>query len=95
MMDKQSRRERAGRELKRQVKGLIKCEDNLANAIGLFVLGGLLIAAGAITSMAFLGLIGGGCIILGLERLVRRSAEKSGGTMSNLKADEEKNRNKK
>ena len=95
MMDKQSRRERAGKELKRQVKGLIKCEENLANAIGLFVLGGLLIVAGAITRMAFLGLVGGGCLILGLERLVRRSAEKGGGTMSTLKADEEKNCNKK
>ena len=95
MMDKQSRRERAGKELKRQLKGLIKCEDNLVNAIGFFVLGGLLIAAGAITGMAFLGLIGGGCIILGLERIVRRSAAKSGGTMSSLKADEEKNKSKK
>lgn len=95
MMDKQSRRERAGKELKRQLKGLVKSEDNLLNAIGLFVLGGLLIAAGAFTKMAFLGLVGGGCLILGLERLVRRSAAKGGGTMSDLKADEDKNRSKK
>lgn len=95
MMDKQSRRERAGKELKRQLRGLIKSDDNLINAIGLFVLGGLMIAAGAVTRMAFLGLIGGGCLILGLERLVRRSAAKGGGTMSDLKADEDKNRSKK
>ena len=93
-MDKKSRRERAGKEFKRQLKGLIKSEDNLANAIGFFVLGGLLIAAGAFTGMAFLGLIGGGCVVLGLERLVRRSAAKGGGTMSDLRADEEKNRTK-
>ena len=76
------------------LKYILKCEDNLANAICFFVLGGLLIAAGAITGMAFLGLIGGGCVILGLERIVRRSAAKSGGTMSSLKADEEKNKSK-
>ena len=58
--------------LKRQLKGLIKSEDNLVNAIGFFVLGALLLVAGAMTGMAFLGLVGGGCIILGLERLVRR-----------------------
>ena len=80
--------------LKRQLKGLIKSEDNLVNAIAFFVVGALLIAAGAYTGMAFLGLVGGGCLILGLERLVRRSAEKGGGTMSDLRADEEKNRTK-
>lgn len=80
--------------LKRQLKGLIKSEDNLINAIGFFVLGALLLVAGAMTGFPFLGLIGGGCIILGLERLVRRSAEKGGGTMSDLRADEEKNRRK-
>ena len=78
--------------LKRQLKGLIKSEDNLVNAIGFFVLGALLLVAGAMTGMAFLGLVGGGCIILGLERMVRRSAEKGGGTMSDLRADEERNR---
>ena len=78
--------------LKRQLKGLIKSEDNLVNAIGFFVLGALLLVAGAMTGMAFLGLVGGGCIILGLERLVRRSAEKGGGTMSDLRADEDRNR---
>jgi len=80
--------------LKRQLKGLIKSEDNLVNAIAFFVVGALLLAAGAYTRMAFLGLVGGGCLILGLERLVRRSAEKGGGTMSDLRADEEKNRTK-
>ncbi len=92
MMDKQSRRERAGKELKRQLKGLIKSEDNLINAIGFFVLGALLMVAGALTGLPFLGLVGGGCLILGLERLVRRSAAKGGGTMSDLRADEERNR---
>ena len=58
------------------------------------MLGALLIAGGAFTGMAFLGLIGGGCLVLGLERLVRRSAAKAGGTMSDLRADEEKNRSK-
>ena len=81
--------------LKRQLKGLIKCEDNLVNAISFFVVGALLLVAGATTGMAFLGLVGGGCIVLGLERMVRRSAEKKGGTMSSLRADEEKNRSKK
>lgn len=80
--------------LKRQLKGLIKSEDNLLNAIAFFVVGALLLVAGALTGMAFLGLVGGGCIILGLERMVRRSAEKGGGTMSDLRADEEKNRQK-
>ena len=81
--------------LRRQLKNLIKCEDNLANAIGYFVVGAILLIAGATTGMAFIGLVGGGCIILGLERLVRRSAAKQGGTMSDLRADEEKNRSNK
>lgn len=92
MIDKESRRNNMKVNLKRQLKGLIKAEDNLVNAIAYFVVGALLLVAGAITGMAFLGLVGGGCIILGLERLVRRSADKSGGTMSDLRADEEKNR---
>ncbi len=95
MMDKQSRRERAGKELKRQLKGLIKSEDNLINAIGFFVLGALLLVGGAVTGMAFLGLIGGGCLILGLERLVRRSAAKGGDVVSDLRADEDRNRERK
>ena len=81
--------------LRRQLKNLIKCEDNLANSIGYFVVGAILLASGAMTGMAFLGLVGGGCIILGLERLVRRSAAKQGGTMSDLRADEERNRGNK
>ena len=92
MFDKETRRQNMKTNLKRQLKGLIKCEDNLINAISFFVVGALLIAAGAYTRMAFLGLVGGGCIILGLERMVRRSAEKGGGTMSDLRADEERNR---
>ncbi len=79
-------------------KGLKCCingDEHLTSAVGFFVLGALLIAGGAITGLAFLGLIGGGCFVLGLERLVRRSAAKAGGTMSDLKADEEKNRNRK
>lgn len=85
MFDKESRRKNMGINLKRQLKGLLKGEDNLVNAIGFFVLGALLLVAGALTGMAFLGLIGGGCVILGLERLVRRSAQKGGGEVSDLK----------
>ncbi len=92
MFDKETRRKNMKINLKRQLKGLIKSEDNLVNAIGFFVLGGLMLVAGAMTGLPFLGLIGGGCVILGLERLVRRSAEKGGGTMSDLRADEERNR---
>jgi len=92
MLDKETRKQNMKVNLKRQLKGLIKAEDNLVNAIAYFVVGALLLVAGAITRMAFLGLVGGGCIILGLERLVRRSAEKGGGTMSDLRADEERNR---
>lgn len=81
--------------LKRQLKGLIKSEDNLINAIAFFVVGALLLVGGALTGMAFLGLVGGGCIILGLERMVRRSAQKGGDVVSDLRADEERNRNRK
>lgn len=95
MFDKETRRKNMKVNLKRQLKGLIKSEDNLVNAVAFFVVGALLLVGGAMTGMAFLGLIGGGCIILGLERMVRRSAEKGGGTMSDLRADEEKNRNRK
>lgn len=95
MFDRESRRNNAKTNLRRQLKNLIKCEDNLANAIGYFVVGAILLVSGAMTGMAFLGLVGGGCIILGLERLVRRSAAKQGGTMSDLRADEERNRGKK
>jgi len=77
-----------GKNLKRQLKGLIKSEDNLVNAIAFFVVGGILILAGAITTFPGLGLIGGGCVVLGLERLVRRSAEKGGEPMSDLRAQE-------
>lgn len=84
-MDKQTRRENLKKNLSRQFKGLIKGQDNLANAIGFFVVGALLLVAGALTQMAFLGLVGGGCIILGLERLVRRSAEKGGDVVSDLR----------
>ncbi len=94
MLDKRSRKERAGKELTRQLKKIVRIEDNLANAIGFFVLGGILLAAGAVTGAAFLGLIGGGCIILGLERLVRRSAAKNGDVVSDLRADEDRNREK-
>lgn len=95
MFDKETRRQNMKINLKRQLKGLIKSEDNLVNAIAFFVVGALLLVAGALTGMAFLGLVGGGCIILGLERMVRRSADKSGGTMSDLRADEERNRSRK
>lgn len=95
MFDKESRRNNMKVNLKRQLKGLIKSEDNLINAIAFFVLGALLLVAGAMTGMAFLGLVGGGCIILGLERLVRRSAQKGGDVVSDLRADEERNRNRK
>lgn len=78
-----------GINLKRQLKGLIKSEDNLINAIGFFALGALLLVAGALTGMAFLGLVGGGCVILGLERLVRRSAKQAGGEVSDLKLQSE------
>lgn len=77
-----------GKNLKRQLKGLIKSEDNMLNAIAFFVVGGILLIAGAIIGMAFLGLIGGGCVILGLERLVRRSAAKNGEPVSDLRARE-------
>ena len=87
-MDKQTRRENMGKNLKRQLKGLIKSEDNLVNAIAFFVVGALLLVGGAFTGLPFLGLIGGGCIILGLERLVRRSAEKGGEPVSDLRAQE-------
>lgn len=77
-----------GINLKRQLKGLIKSQDNLANAIAFFVVGAILLCAGAFTGLAFLGLVGGGCIILGLERMVRRSAEKNGDVVSDLRARE-------
>ncbi len=89
MFDKETRRKNMGTNLKRQLKGLLKSEDNLINAIGFFALGALLLVGGALTGMAFLGLIGGGCIILGLERLVRRSAQKGGGEVSDLKLKSE------
>lgn len=93
-MDKQTRKENMKKNLGRQFKGMIKPERNLANAIGMFVVGALCLAAGAYTGLAFLGLVGGGCIILGLERLVRRSAEQQGDVVSDLRADEERNRSK-
>lgn len=87
-MDKKTRRENMGINLKRQLKGLLKGQDNLANAIAFFVVGALLLVGGAFTGLPFLGLVGGGCVILGLERLVRRSAEKGGDPMSELRAQE-------
>ncbi|MBQ9733119.1 MAG: hypothetical protein IJV74_02665, partial [Clostridia bacterium] len=62
MFDKETRRKKMKINLKRQLKGLIKSEDNLVNAIGFFVLGGLMLVAGAMTGLPFLGLIGGGCV---------------------------------
>lgn len=77
-----------GKNLKRQLKGLIKGQDNALNIIGFFAAGILLLIAGSITGLPFLGLVGGGCLILGLERIVRRSAEKRGEPVSDLRAQE-------
>lgn len=85
MFDKESRRRNMGTNLKRQLKGLIRVEDNLANAIGFFVVAALLIVASIVSHMPFLIFFGGGCVLLGLERLVRRSAKQQGGEVSDLK----------
>ena len=42
-------------------------------------------ALGALTGFPALGLIGGGCLILGLVSIIERNAKKAGGEVSDLK----------
>jgi len=90
MLDKESRRKNMGTNLKRQLKGLLKSEDNMANAIGFFVVAAILVVASVVTKMPFLMFFGGGCVLLGLERLVQRSDKQKGGEVSDLKLESEK-----
>ena len=76
MLDKKSRRENMKVNLKRQLKGLVKSEDNLINAVAFFLVGALLIAAGFIAETVFAGIVGGCCVLIGLERLLRRRGDK-------------------
>ena len=85
MLDKESRRRNMGVNLKRQLKGLIKSENNMANTVGYFACGALLLVGGALTGFPALGLIGGGCLILGLVSIIERNAKKAGGEVSDLK----------
>lgn len=69
-MDKQTRRENMGKNLSRQLKGLIKSENNPANAIAFFAVGLILLAGGIFTENVFFGIIGACCILIELVRII-------------------------
>ncbi len=87
-MDREQLGQNMKTNVKRQIKNIVRVQDNLINAIAYFVVGALLLVAGAFTGLPVCGLVGGGCIILGLERLVRRSAQKNGDVVSDLRYKE-------
>lgn len=93
-MDKQTRRENMGINLRRQLKGLIKSENNLANAVAFLAVGLILLAGGIFTKSVFFDIIGGCCILLGLLRIIRRGTENSAETDADMHTPEKKRRNK-
>ena len=65
-----------------------KGDVHLAGAVGYFVLAAVLFIFGTITLFPGVGLIGGGCLLLGLTKLVERKSAKSGQPMSKLRAED-------